>query len=163
MDEGKPDKPEGSKKPAFGVAKEHKLIPDKIPITIASQTKAVPKQKLSITATYPAVATPIAAPIAKDSEVLDKYSDMKKSSFSDSLFDTKTVVQKTLEKVRETEEKKKHPFTGGLFGGASSATNLLKNIGDKVDLPENEFKEKKEKPVVTEEAKLADSLKNTII
>lgn len=53
--------------------------------------------------------------------------------------------------VKEEKNKKKYPFTG-LFGATGSASNLLKNIETRVDLPKQEFKAPVvTKPVVSDE------------
>lgn len=102
LDEDKPEKLLGSKKAEIVRPKENSVNEqEKIKISIASLPKNQTNTKLSVSAKYPAAAAKAPAVIRKqESENPSKYSDIK-PAFSDSLFDTKSVVQKTLDKVRD--------------------------------------------------------------
>lgn len=84
------------------------------------------------------------------------------ASFSGSLFDTKSVVQRTLALAKDNQERSEHPFSAGIFGGLTAATDLYKSIGDKVDLADAETKEPvKENPFV--DADLGANLAKAIV
>ena len=72
------------------------------------------------------------------------------------------MVQRTLALAKDNEQRSQHPFSAGIFGGLTAASDLFKNIEDKVELPTDEFKEShKEKPFI--DADLGANLAKAIV